>query len=158
MAALACALALGAVFALGFWAGRTDMRRASARLAAASGLAEACKMVVLLRGDIPGMGTGKAAAQASHAAVDAFRAAERRFPHWLRAWDAAGAKKVVLRVDGEEQVLALVRAARLAGLPVAAIRDAGLTQIPSGTLTAAALGPAPAAAIDRVTGHLRLYA
>lgn len=158
MGAAHCVAALGVAFALGLYAGRTNMRCAAARVLAAVGVTEACKMVVLLRTDIPAMSQGKGAAQACHAAVDAFRAASRRRPEWVDAWDAGGSKKIVLRIDSEEQVLALVRAARVAGLPSAAIRDAGLTQLAAGTLTAAAIGPAPAAEVDRITGHLRLYA
>ncbi len=159
MGAAQCAVALGIAFALGLCLGRADMRRVLSRAVAHARISDACKMVVLLRTDIPAMGTGKAAAQASHAAVDAFRAASRRekIIPWVEAWDAGGSKKVVLRVDSEEQVLALVRAARVAGLPCAAVRDAGLTQIAAGTLTAAAIGPAPVSDIDRITGHLRLY-
>ena len=37
------------------------------------------------------------------------------------------------------------------------VRDAGRTQVASGTKTVGAIGPAPAKLIDCITGHLSLY-
>jgi PTH2 family peptidyl-tRNA hydrolase len=50
----------------------------------------------------------------------------------------------------------VVGAARAAGLPVEVVRDAGRTQVPAGTVTCAAVGPAEDDAVDAVTGELRL--
>jgi PTH2 family peptidyl-tRNA hydrolase len=47
--------------------------------------------------------------------------------------------------------------ARTAGLVAESIRDAGRTQIASGTRTVCAIGPAPSTLIDLITGHLKLY-
>ncbi len=42
------------------------------------------------------------------------------------------------------------------GLPTYIVHDAGRTQIPAGSQTVLAIGPAPKSQLDLVTGHLRL--
>lgn len=51
----------------------------------------------------------------------------------------------------------LLKKARSAGITAESIRDAGRTQVVSGTRTVCAIGPAPASLIDTITGHLKLY-
>ncbi len=118
------------------------------------------KQSIVLRRDL-GMGPGKAAAQAAHASCEAvFSILDRREPRWmewLRAWRSSGQKKVVLRVGSERELLAVYTEALSLGLPASLIADAGLTQLPPGTKTAVAVGPAPEELVDRVTGRLRLY-
>ena len=111
------------------------------------------KLVVLVRTDL-GMGRGKLAAQVAHAAVVAALAAQGR-PD-LGAWLEEGQPKVVLRVSGEEELGAIAAAAGAAGLPVHVVCDAGRTQLAPGTPTCCAIGPAPGARIDAVTGGLSL--
>ena len=41
-------------------------------------------------------------------------------------------------------------------IPAVIVRDAGRTQIPSNSLTVAAIGPALVDDIDKITGHLKL--
>ena len=43
-----------------------------------------------------------------------------------------------------------------AGIASAIVVDAGLTEIPAGTITALGLGPAQAKLMDKVTGKLKL--
>jgi len=118
------------------------------------------KQAIVVRRDLR-MGPGKAAAQAAHASCEAvFRILDSgREPWlgWLKAWRASGQKKVVLRVEGEGELLAVYTQAQTLGLPASLIADAGLTQLPPGTKTAVAVGPAPEQLVDRVTGRLRLY-
>lgn len=65
--------------------------------------------------------------------------------------------KVCVQVRNEEALLAIVASARVAGLPVALIEDAGKTEFHGVTTpTCCAIGPADAEAIDRITGHLEL--
>ena len=54
-------------------------------------------------------------------------------------------------------MLELVVRARQVGLIANYIRDAGRTQVESGTRTVAAIGPGPKSIIDQITGHLKLY-
>ena len=100
-----------------------------------------------------GLPPGKLAAQVAHAAVAALLHAT---PEAQRAWFGVGMPKVVLRAEGAEALQALAEAAGAAGLPAHLIRDAGRTVVEAGTLTCLGVGPAPAAAIDAVTGSLKL--
>jgi len=111
------------------------------------------KLVLVVRTDL-GMGRGKLAAQVAHAAVGAALSTLGTAAH--DEWLAEGQPKVVLRADDEEHLAHLVGVAADAGLPVEVVRDAGRTQVPSGTVTCAAVGPALDDAVDAVTGGLRL--
>ncbi len=118
------------------------------------------KQAIILRRDIE-MGKGKAAAQAAHASVEAVitivKSNRREWKEWLEKWLAEGQIKVVLRAESEEELLKIYVEALEAGLPTSIIRDAGKTQLPPGTLTAIAVGPAPSETIDKITGHLKLF-
>jgi len=102
------------------------------------------------------MSTGKIAAQVAHAALEAAEACKASFQNWYRAWKEQGQKKVVLQVPSEEALLSIYEKARALGLPVALIRDRGLTELPPGTITCVGIGPAPSIIVDRITGELKL--
>ena len=115
------------------------------------------KQVFLVRMDLK-MGPGKIAAQCSHAAVKSYRvmsedAGSRKL---MELWEYTGQAKVVLRVPDEATLIRLTDAASRKGINVATIRDAGRTQVPSGSITVSALGPADAEHIDSITGDLKL--
>jgi PTH2 family peptidyl-tRNA hydrolase len=111
------------------------------------------KLTLVMRADL-GMGRGKIAAQAAHAAVAAAMAGSgtRDFRAWLRD----GQPKVVLKVSGEDELYAIAERAHASGLPVQVIHDAGRTQVAEGTPTCCAIGPAEASRIDAITGELSL--
>ncbi len=110
------------------------------------------KQVVVVRTDIK-MGKGKLAAQVAHASLHAFlnADAEKR-----NAWLSSGQKKVVLKARSEEELMQLYKKARRKGLNAVMIRDAGLTQLEKGTITAMAAGPEEEEKLDEVFGELKL--
>jgi peptidyl-tRNA hydrolase, PTH2 family len=120
----------------------------------------AIKQVLLYRRDLQ-MRKGKIAAQCAHASLGVFLRrggiAEKHLVVPLDAameeWITRGSAKIVLSVDDEAALVEAHRLAQEADLPCAIVRDAGKTEfhgVP--TLTALAIGPAPADAIDRITG------
>nr|XP_012805630.1 peptidyl-tRNA hydrolase 2, mitochondrial [Jaculus jaculus] len=114
------------------------------------------KMILVVRNDLK-MGKGKVAAQCSHAAVSAYKQIQRRNPHMLQKWECCGQPKVVVKAPDEETLLELLTHAKMLGLTVSLIQDAGRTQIEAGSRTVLGIGPGPADLIDKVTGHLKLY-
>lgn len=114
------------------------------------------KQVIVLRADLK-MSPGKAAAQASHAAVSSAEKARKDNPSWWREWIESGQRKIVLRVNSEEDLLNIERKAREMNLPVVLIADMGSTELKPGTITALGIGPAPSNLIDKITGNLPLY-
>ena len=59
----------------------------------------------------------------------------------LHAWEDHGQPKVVLKTEGEEELLQLLQSARTVNLNVHVVRDAGRTQIAPGSKTVLAIGP-----------------
>ena len=112
------------------------------------------KMVFLVRTDL-GMGKGKIAAQVAHAAVELYKKASRRCPEALRKWEEEGAKKVVLKVGSESELLEYFRK-HAEEFCSTLVRDAGHTQVPAGTVTVAGFGPDEDEKLDRAFGHLKL--
>lgn len=113
------------------------------------------KLVVVIRSDL-GMSVGKLSAQVAHAAVTCALEAKARKPKWFSAWYGEGQRKVVLKVDGKEELRSLKEKASRAGLPHALITDAGLTELPPNTTTCLGIGPAPERELDPITGSLPL--
>lgn len=113
------------------------------------------KQCIVIRDDLK-LSAGKLAVQVAHAAVMALERAEKSDKSAVSSWKAEGQKKVVLRVPGVQDLFRLREDAERAGLPSAIVADAGLTEIPPGTITALGIGPAPNKQMDKVTGKLRL--
>jgi PTH2 family peptidyl-tRNA hydrolase len=111
------------------------------------------KMVIVVN-DIP-MSVGKLAAQVAHAAVECALVLSKKNQKLLHNWLEDGQRKVVLKAT-EQDILQLKKKAGSLGLCTALIHDAGRTELPPGTLTTLAIGPADGMKIDKVTGQLPL--
>jgi PTH2 family peptidyl-tRNA hydrolase len=111
------------------------------------------KQCIVIRADL-GLSRGKAAVQAAHAAILSYEAASKVD---IRKWKEEGQKKVVLKLNSEEEIYKLKEEAERLGLPFAIVEDAGLTEIPPGTVTAIGIGPASEEEMDKVTGKLQLF-
>ncbi|MFB6196784.1 MAG: peptidyl-tRNA hydrolase Pth2, partial [Halobacteriaceae archaeon] len=105
------------------------------------------KQAIVVRSDL-GMGTGKLAAQVAHASLQAFQRASTAVQN---TWTNEGATKVVLQVEGEDELMELATRARTSDIPHATVKDAGRTQLAPGTRTALGIGPAPDEDVDTVT-------
>jgi len=113
------------------------------------------KQVIAVRTDL-GMSRGKIAVQVAHGSLSASENARVSQQELWRAWYREGQKKVAVKVSSEEELMELRRQAINHRLPHALIRDAGMTELPPGTITVLGIGPARAEVMDKVTGDLKL--
>lgn len=114
------------------------------------------KQVIVARADLK-MSPGKLAVQVAHGAIAAAEKTREKNRDWLEEWLREGQKKVLVRVNDERELLTLHKKAKDAGLVGELIQDAGLTELPPGTTTVLAIGPAPNEVIDKLTGNLPLF-
>lgn len=112
------------------------------------------KMVLVVRNDLK-MGKGKIAAQCSHATLGLYKKLLHRAPKALNRWEMCAQPKVVVKIDGEEDMLVLQERAKSLNIPTHITIDAGRTQIaPNSRTVMAILGPIEM--VDDVTGGLKL--
>ena len=110
------------------------------------------KQIIVIRKDLK-MGAGKIASQASHASLSAYLKAKKTDKE---KWIKSGMKKVVLKVSSQKELKNICKLARDEKLKCEIIKDAGLTQIDPGSITALGIGPADDKKIDKITGKLKL--
>lgn len=110
------------------------------------------KQVIVVRKDLK-MPAGKMSAQCSHASVEAVLKSSKKN---IEAWKKQGAKKVVVKVDSEKELLDLERQAKSLGLVTALIRDAAKTFFKTPTITCLGIGPDKEEKVDKVTGKLKI--
>lgn len=118
---------------------------------------EQCKMVIVVRSDLP-MGKGKVGAQCAHAALECCRQtlSTHKKQQMFYSWLQVGQPKIVLKIQNEEELLNLASKAQKAGLITSIIKDAGKTQLRPGTVTVVGIGPGSSEIIDSLTSKLRL--
>ena len=116
---------------------------------------EDMRLYICVRNDLK-MTKGKIAGQCCHGAVDACMNMFNRDRQLYEKYNNSDHVKIILKVDNEEELFRLQGAARAKNIYSVIIEDKGYTQIPSGTKTAIALGPASEFLLKSITGHLRL--
>ncbi len=112
----------------------------------------AYKQVILVRMDLK-LPKGKLAVQVAHAALEAAMKSPR---DRVEEWRGEGGKKVVLKVEGLEELRRYKADAEKEKIVAALITDAGHTTIPAGTVTCLGIGPDVEEKIDSVTGQLKI--
>ncbi|MFA4877806.1 MAG: peptidyl-tRNA hydrolase Pth2 [Methanoregula sp.] len=110
------------------------------------------KQCLIIRNDVK-MSCGKRCAQAAHASIGAYNGADKSL---IKAWLSEGQKKVVLKANDERTLFEIKVIAERAGISTSLIQDAGMTEIPPGTITALGIGPAKSEELDKITGSLTL--
>ncbi|XP_049289328.1 uncharacterized protein LOC125767105 [Anopheles funestus] len=122
-----------------------------------NGGSSAMKMVLVVRSDL-GLKKGKIASQCSHAAVLCCMRASAGATGKIKldTWLMQGQPKIVLRVESLQEMHLLTERAEAIGVIAEIVRDAGRTQVASGTETVLGLGPDHREAIDSLVGSLKL--
>ncbi|MEM5829335.1 MAG: peptidyl-tRNA hydrolase Pth2 [Candidatus Aenigmatarchaeota archaeon] len=110
------------------------------------------KQVILVRTDLK-MGKGKIATQVAHAAIGALKLVNEEI---IKKWEREGSKKVVLKVKNGKELEEIWKKVKKERIPCFLVKDAGLTQVESGTITALGIGPVEEEKIDKITGKLKL--
>jgi len=108
------------------------------------------KQAIIVRQDLK-LSPGKLAAQVAHAAVESYLRADKEAG---KNWRNEGMKKVVLKAKNLEELHQLKEGAKSRNISTALITDAGLTEIPPGTVTCLGIGPEKEENINKVTGNL----
>jgi len=107
-----------------------------------------------------GMTKGKIAAQCSHATLACYKTLLReegdKPGSVLHRWEALGQAKVSVQIKSEDELYELQARAMSLGLCARVVRDAGRTQIASGSATVLGVGPGPKSVVDQITGTLKL--
>ena len=92
-------------------------------------------------------------AQACHASVAAVLRAPADI---LELWNLDGQTKIALQARSLAELIGLQQKCEALALVHALISDAGRTELPTGTVTALAIGPADDKLVDRVSGSAPL--
>lgn len=113
------------------------------------------KQAIVIRNDLK-LGKGKIGGQCAHASVSAYNKTRIKNPEIAKEWENEGQKKIVLKVNSEEELLRYFDQIKRAGIPAELIRDAGKTQIEAGTITCFGAGPWKEEELDKILGKLKL--
>ena len=114
------------------------------------------KLVIVVRTDIA-ITKGKMAVQVAHAAVNCALKSKKSASSNFNKWFDEGQKKVVVRGQNESTLRNLQQHAKEVGLISSLVTDAGLTEVPPGTVTCLGIGPAADSEIDSITGDYPLF-
>ena len=110
------------------------------------------KVAILVRQDLK-MPKGKLAVQVAHACVEAVLTSKKEK---VESWRKSGAKKIVLKVKGVNDLRYYMKKAKIKGINSALIKDAAKTFFKRPTITCLAIGPDEDEKIDKITGKLKI--
>jgi len=113
------------------------------------------KQVILVRTDLK-MGVGKKCAQSCHASVSASDLVRKKNKIIWKQWKNSGQKKVVLKINSMDDLKNILIQLERKKIDYFLVKDAGLTQLTPGTITALGIGPTLSSEIDEITGDLKL--
>ncbi|WVO18479.1 peptidyl-tRNA hydrolase [Cryptococcus depauperatus] len=116
---------------------------------------EGIKLVLVVNDELK-MTKGKIAAQAGHATLACAMTLKDANPKLFKAWQMQGQPKIALQGASTEELETLAAQARSINLCARIIRDAGRTQVASGSKTIVGIGPGPAKLVNTITGKLKL--
>lgn len=114
------------------------------------------KLVIVVREDLE-ISKGKLAVQVAHASVECAIKTYMERKDIFEKWYKEGQKKVVLKANSLSDLYVLREKAHGLGIFTCLIQDAGLTEVPPGTVTVLGIGPERENIIDKVTGSLPLF-
>jgi PTH2 family peptidyl-tRNA hydrolase len=110
------------------------------------------KQIIIVRKDLK-WGKGKLVAHALHAAIGSMKNVDKQI---IEKWENEGAKKVVLKLKDLKELRSIYKKVKDSKIPCFLVKDAGLTQLKVGTVTALGIGPVEERKIDKITGKLKL--
>ena len=110
------------------------------------------KQVIIVRNDLK-MPKGKLATQCCHASVDAVLISEKEL---ISYWKKEGAKKIILKVNDEKELIRYFKIAKDLKLKTVLIKDSGKTFFKQPTITCIGIGPDLESKIDKVSGRLKI--
>jgi len=111
------------------------------------------KQVIVVRTDLK-MSKGKTAAQSCHGCLGAFKKSDS---NKIKKWESEGEKKVIVKVANLEELFEIREIAKKNNLTNYLVKDAGRTELPTGSITCLAIGPDDDKIIDKVTQDLKLF-
>jgi len=110
------------------------------------------KQVIVVRKDI-GMSLGKSITQGCHASIGSYENTSQAI---IKAWRGEGQKKVALEVNSKKELKELYEKAKELDISCFLVKDAGMTELEPGTITALGIGPDKDEKINKVTGSVKL--
>lgn len=128
----------------------------SAYQGAVHSVPDACRMVFVVRKDLK-MSAGKVANQCSHASGAMTLLLAMHHLELLKKWMSEGMIKIIYKAEDETQFNDLIKQTVLLKYPFYVVKDAGKTQIESGSNTVLCIGPATKQALESITQSLKLY-
>ena len=119
------------------------------------------KQCIAVRGDLE-MSAGKMAVQVAHASVGVILKDEPSYrveesSKAIINWQEEGGRKIVLRVNTEQDIRDLELQCNENNIPCYVVTDFGLTELDPETVTCIGMGPCRNERMDRITGRLKLW-